>query len=124
MISNDLFAALPEELQQAIKPVLKTSDTGFYYPSLNQTIEKLWIPSDVELNSFVSGEAIRGQGEPYAIFTTNESRVRTSNGAAAPYWTRSSGIKSMHYFRYVDTNGNLNSAHASGQMNILFGFCL
>ena len=54
-LNEDVYEALPEDLKSLIRPVEKISDTGFYYPSLKTTIDKLWLPSDEELNGAIAG---------------------------------------------------------------------
>lgn len=126
-LQNELFAAMPAELQLAIKPVVKISDRGYYDQVLAETVDTLWIPSDAELNGEVTGQVVLGQGEPYPVFTTYSSRMKSrgTNPAAVPYWTRSAGITLMHYFRYVDTRGYISNNGAGGSnMGVAFGFCL
>lgn len=86
-----LMAAMPPELQANIKPVIKVSDLGFYDRELNETVDTLWIPSERELNAESSG-VLRGQGEPYPVYTTADSRMKQNlGGGLKAYWTRSTG---------------------------------
>lgn len=121
-----LFNALPAELQNNIKPVIKLSDHGKNDPELAETVDLLWIPSDAELNGEVLGQVTPGQGKPYPMYTTNASRIKTrgTSGDGVAYWTRSAGMTYMHYFRYVTTNGNIANIGAANQFAIAFGFCL
>ena len=120
-----MFNALPAELQNSIQPVVKISDRGYYDPVLAETIDKLWLFSDAELNGETFGEVVMGQGTPYPVYNIYSSRIKHRNKTRAPYWTRSTGITLMHYFRYVDTNGYIaNSGAAGSSMGVAFGFCL
>lgn len=125
-MAETLFAALPADLQQAIKPVVKLSDKGFYVKELSETIDKLWLPSDRELNAESAYSVVSGQGETYPIFTTAESRKKqNAGGGLKTYWTRSAGIAGQHYFRYIDSLGNPGNVGASAQnLGIAFGFCI
>lgn len=121
-----LFAALPSELQQAIKPVVKISDTGFYGKALNETVDTLWLPSDRELNAESASSVVAGQGEPYPVYVDAASRKKqNAGGGLKTYWTRSTGKDGQHYYRYIDSMGYPNSKGAGGQnLGIAFGFCI
>lgn len=124
-LHGDLFSALPLELQDSVKSVTKTSDLGYYAKALTTTEETLWLPSDAELNGENTDQVIAGQGTAYPVFTNAASRAKKSdNGAVTVYWTRSSGKTNMHFFRYVDTQGNINNNGAGNPMGICFGFCI
>ena len=125
-LNGELFSALPAELQNAIKPVIKISDRGYHYHELAETVEKVWLPSDAELNGEVAGQVMLGQGEPYPVFNIYTSRTKTRGTSTAnvAYWTRSTGITLMHYFRYVDSRGYISNIGASNSMGVAFGFCL
>ena len=126
-LRGEMFDALPAEVQNNIKPVRKISDRGFYDQTLVETVEKLWIPSDAELNAAKPGQVVDGQGEAYPVYTIMSSRIKTrgTSTSGVPYWTRSTGTTLMYYFRYVDTTGNVyNMGAAAGNLGIAFGFCM
>lgn len=123
--NNDLLAALPEDLQAVIKEVVKISDTGYYTKSLITTVDKIWLPSDRELNGEDTNYVVAGQGEPYPMFTNNTSRVKANpETGKLIYWTRSTGIDGQHFFRYADAQGNMNSNGGGNYGGIAFGFCI
>ena len=125
-MQETLFAAMPVELQQAIKPVIKVSDLGFYDKALNETTDTLWLPSDRELNAEVANSVMVGQGEPYPVYTNAESRKKqNAGGGLKSYWTRSTGLEMMHYYRYIGSMGDPSNIGASAQnLGIAFGFCI
>lgn len=124
-MNGELFNALPLELQDYIVPVVKVSDLGYYAKSLTTTVDKIWAPSDAELNAENTDQVVAGQGTPYPVFTNAASRAKVSeNGAVTVYWTRSTGLSNMHFFRYIDAQGNANSNGAGNPMGVCFGFCL
>lgn len=126
-MQDTLFAAMPADLQQAIKPVIKLSDKGFYDKVLNETVDKLWLPSDRELNAEVFASVVTGQGEPYPVYTNSEScKKQNGSGGLKTYWTRSTGCKDgQHYYRYIDSTGHPANTGASAQnLGIAFGFCI
>ena len=125
-MSNTLWAALPAELQQVIKPVEKISDFGWQMPSLQKTEDAIWIPSDRELNCEKTGLVLMGQGEPYPIYTDADSRKKSNAGGGVKlYWTRSTGKEGHHYYRYIDSlgyPGNMGAGNTS--CGIALGFCI
>lgn len=125
-LQGEMFSALPAELQNNIKPVLKISDRGYYYPGVkNITVDTLWLPSMAELNAEVSGIVpTLGQGKPYPVFNIDSSRIKERNGSPIGYWTRSSGTIISHVFCYIDTKGYSGSATGPQNMAVAFGFCL
>ena len=127
-LQGELFAALPAELQNGIKPVIKLCDFGRYYPDeMNSTNDTLWIPSARELNGEAYGTvATHGQGEPYPIFNLASSRIKWSgrDNSRVAYWTRSSDRNSSHNYRYVDMRGNVAGNSGANSMAVAFGFCL
>ena len=127
-LQGELFAALPAELQNGIKPVIKLCDFGRYYPDeMNSTNDTLWIPSARELNGETYGTvATHGQGEPYPIFNLASSRIKWSSrdNSRVAYWTRSSDRNSSHNYRYVDMRGNVAGNSGANSMAVAFGFCL
>jgi len=125
-IRDTLFAAMPADLQQVIKPVIKISDGGFYNKVLVETVDTLWIPSCRELNAETPTSVVQGQGEPYPVYTNAESRMKqNAGGGLRTYWTRSSGRDGQHFYRYIDSQGYPNNVGASAQnLGIAFGFCI
>ena len=126
-LDQELFGQLPVVLQNNIKPVIKLSDRGRYFPDiLNETIDKIWLPSALELGSEAIGTvAAYGQGKTYPVYNIDSSRIKEfSNGNPAAYWTRSSDRVSSHQYRDVDVSGFMSSNGGSSSMAIAFGFCL
>lgn len=128
LLQGELFNAMPAELQNAIKPVKKISDRGYADPVLAETVDLLWLPSEDELNGDggLYDQTVPGQGKAYPVFTTYASRTKTrgTSSSNVAYWTRSTGISFMHYFRYVDARGYIANGGASSSMGVAFGFCL
>ena len=121
-----LLPGLPTDLQAVIKPVAKKSDNGFFVSTIRDTVDKLWIPSDRELNCEKSGLVVSGQGEPYPIYTDSNSRKKANKGGGLKlYWTRSTGREGQHYYRYIDSQGNSGNLGAASQnLGIALGFCI
>ena len=124
-MNDTLFAALPTELQQAIKPVVKESDNGFFASTIRITQDILWVPSDRELNCENTNLVIGGQGEPYVVYTNANSRVKSNiAGGVSNYWTRSTGKEGQHFYRYIDSSGYPGNLGAANKAGIAWGFCI
>lgn len=124
-MNDTLFAALPTELQQAIKPVIKESDNGFFASTIRTTQDILWVPSDRELNCENTNLVIGGQGEPYVVYTNANSRVKSNAaGGVSNYWTRSTGKEGQHFYRYIDSSGYPGNLGAANKAGIAWGFCI
>lgn len=123
--NTTLFASLPDEIKNIIKPVNKISDGGYYNQTLKTTSDKIWVPSDAELNGEIYGSVVMGQGTPYALYTNADSRIKANKVAGINlYWTRSTG-NNPHYWRYVDMNGNINNNGAGSFLyGVCWGFCV
>lgn len=121
-----LLTALPKDLQAVIKPVVKKSDNGFFVSTIRETNDKIWIPSDRELNCENTGLVLGGQGEPYPVYTDSNSRMKSNAGGGLRlYWTRSTGREGQHFYRYIDSQGyGGNLGAASQNLGIALGFCI
>ena len=118
-------------LQANIKSVAKVSDHGRYHPNERViTYDKIWAPSNSELNYEASSMVVPNQGTPYRLYTDSFSRKKymydnKDNYTAVPYWTRSSHVIS-HQWYYVPTTGSPTSISAGNKQicYMCFGFCL
>jgi hypothetical protein len=121
-----LLTALPKDLQAVIKPVVKKSDNGFFVSTIRDTNDKIWIPSDRELNCENTGLVLGGQGEPYPVYTDSNSRMKSNAGGGLRlYWSRSTGREGQHFYRYIDSQGyGGNLGAASQNLGIALGFCI
>lgn len=135
-LSEIILPSLPSDLQDAIRGVVKISYNG---SALATTIDKLWLPSAVELG-FSGSYIAAGQGTVYPRFTANADRIKQVGTSAVRWWTRSpytvySG--SAQFFIVETTGANIlvgNSSTNNGYYNgagsavrthyVCFGFCV
>ena len=101
-LSNDIWALIPTEVQNAIVAVDKT-----YYDygeaSTFTCSDKVWIPSWREV--FIDTN-IENSGVIYSVlFTDDNSRIKTLNGSPFAWWLRSSSNYN-YYFRFVYPGGS------------------
>ena len=110
------------------KQVAKLADLGYYYymnVDKNPVVceDSVWIPSAAELGGDSLSYVIKGQGSPYPLFTTDESRKKSANGSST-YITRSSDISYYHQYAAVDSMGNWTRLSPGTYNGLIFGFCL
>lgn len=132
--SNDIFNALPENLKGVIKEVKKLSSNGYLNKiGLDETADKIWIPSQIEAGFEDDLYNLEGEGETYPIFTDNSSRVRKkiNNPSSEPWWLRSaSKYLGNDNFKYVssqgghDSNNSIRGGGGNRFMCVLPCFCI
>ena len=124
-LNDVLLPTLPVDLQNVVKPVVKISDRGFYAQELNETIDRIWIPSDVELN-YENDGVVTGQGTPYPIYTDMTSRKKKCDEdiTLSIYWSRSTSSSNQNLGRYITTDGALGTRGCALNSGIAWGFCI
>lgn len=124
-LNSVLLSALPTDLQQAIKPVIKISDRGFYAQELNRTIDKIWVPSDAELN-YENNGVVAGQGTLYPVYTDQASRKKICDEdvSLSIYWSRSTSNSNQNLGRYINTDGFMGTRACTLNCGIAWGFCI
>lgn len=132
VLNNDILSYLPQELQEAIKPVLKISNgdgTTTNYGTYYTTEDKLWLRSLSELGitSLNYYTVYSEQGTAY------EKRLSTCQYDYSTYdvkaWTRSAIIKNngTYYYtafifgKWVSVMGEYGSTNSN---HVAFGFCI
>lgn len=118
-LNNDYLRTLPVGLQELIRPTIRksTDAEGRYHT----TTDLLFLPTESEL----FGSAIYSAcecGSRYPTFCASKDRILTDdNGNRFNWWTSSAYAGSESGFVLVNTNGIVNSSHASNV--ILAPFC-
>lgn len=148
-LNGEVYNALGEDLRTSIVAVDKlTNNTGKTksVASVTSTIDRLWIPSAVEVcgplswvwdsdagNSGTYNEVLNAEGSQYARFSelgideveANEGLTYDRGGASAPWWLRSCSASKDAHYRIVDADGNPSRVgSAPDNLGVCFGFCL
>lgn len=115
---------LPSELlsENAIKYVDVLSAYGNRATSIVTSSDKLRLHSSIELGVFSSSYAASGEGTVYAYYYTAANRIKTYNGAATNYWTRTPYIKDVYSYNYVGPTGTVAYAYSSTAYSVAFAF--
>lgn len=126
--NNNLFEALPSDLQTVVKNVNKMSDTGMSDMNYTTIIDNAWIPSLYELGIEGEQQALDGLGTPYSVFTDNSSRVRINlDGTINRYWTRSTWKQYTYSFGTITSRGKADGKEAAVSivpLGVCIGFCI
>ena len=123
-----VYNALPEELRNVIKPVIKKASAGSKSSDIVESTDSVWIPSYIEVCADASstGSVYTNEGETYSIYASNSDRqkYKTDGVTLSTYWTRSPVANSMYGFWYVTSNGELTTFGSDSSMGVAFGFCI
>ncbi len=145
-ILNNLYSELPTELQNYIKPVLK-SYTDAKTLSIKQSSDKLWLFSYFEVagitidNRYDHMTVAYEEGNQYEYWKTfkdasnpSNLKLKNSSGSDSVEWM----TRSLHIYAYspssatntvfnsFDINGNSTYTYspASNRYSVVFGFCI
>lgn len=124
------YITLEDEAQEAIKSVIKISDTGCNGSTnvkrLLTTSDKIWVPSLTELGIVTYNGLINQSytNRPYDWFSDDNSRIKTFEGEPNSYWTRTTLHSLSYRFSSVNEEGKLTDSLSSTQLGVLIGFCV
>ena len=140
--NNDFFNALPDALQPLLKSVSKITnrccetevENYKNYITQQKTNETVFILSDYEVsgeNSYFSRipstwEGLTQDGEQYEYLKTEANRIKTLDGVASA-WTTRSGIYNRYgnvYFGYVSEEAQTMGFVSDADCGIVPAFCL
>ena len=124
-VNNDVYNALPSDLQTVIKTVNKVSDNGNEdTTTLNTTQDKLFLLSTTEVGFNVSND-VDGQGTKYEYFSDNNSIIKKYlSGNSNDYWLRSSNTGNSVTFLLILSNGNITDTHSYHPLGVAPAFCI
>ena len=124
-LNEDVFALLPDDVHDVIRPVIKTTSCGGKKDGKVSTVDKLFLLSEHERygRKFYSAgdegrwyQWYRREGVSYA--------KKYPDGDSGWGWMRSPYGSSSTSFCYVNGNGNADNDNASGSFGVAFGFCM
>lgn len=118
----DILNTFPAELiaDGAIKYVDVLASAGSKSTSLVTSSDRLRLHSIAELGPSYS-YAVSGEGTKYAYYTS-DTRVKTVDGTASIYWTRSPSTYHSAYFCSVSTSGSPSNFFANAPYGVACGF--
>lgn len=117
-----ILALMPSEVQNGIREVNKLTSAGNKSATINTTVDKLFLLSEVEIFGSISF-SIRGEGTQYDYYKAGNSKVKKYNGSAHPWWERSPREGNPMEFCFIDSDGSVAVQGASFTDGVAFGFC-
>ena len=122
-VNNDVYNALPSDLQTVVKPVDKKTSEGNKSTNVTITSDKLFLLSEVEIFGKVKYSA-NGEGSQYQYFTDGGSKIKYKSGSSYWWWERSPNVNGNYNCCNVSRNGDANSSNASNSNGVVFGFSI
>lgn len=123
-VMAEILAQLPDDLVAVIKQVKKYTTAGNQQTTIQTTVDKLWLPSCIEVGTITSGAGYVNEGSQYPIFTDNNSRIKMYNGSAYLWWLRSPNTGNATYFHFVYSDGSNANNYANNTFGVVFGLCI
>lgn len=111
-----ILAAMPSEVQTAIRQVNKLTSTGNKSTAIATTADELFLLSEVEAAGTHS-YSVAGEGSQYAYYAAGNSRIKKVGSTATAWWLRSPYSGNAKTFCQIEAAGsvsNLNAAAAGG----------
>ncbi len=131
-----LLRQLPADLQAVIKSVKKRTSAGNKSTSIEETEDKLFLLSEVEVDGTTTA-TYKDEGAQYPYFKRNNAVAYDYNGnpnyikglsdgdgEAYYWWLRSPLVVVTTNFQCVKHDGLVGNASTSGPGGVSFGFCV
>ena len=128
-LNETVLPYIPSEVSGNIVEVKKSSWDANTSAEIS-TVDKLWIPSNQEVNFVTNGNYHKETNGvtysglfPTATNSSNTARIKhDSTGSTSSWWLRSSYSSSR--FVSVSASGNASSDSANNSIGVVFGFCM
>lgn len=117
-----ILALMPTEVQNGIREVNKQTSEGDYSATINTTVDKLFLLSEIEIFGSIT-YSYKGEGTQYDYYKAGNSRVKNSNGKAFGWQERSPDGYNSTSFCFVTHSGSADYDRASVGYGVAFGFC-
>ena len=118
-----IFAKMPVNIQNGIRPVNKLTATSGTNSAIKTTSDKLFIFSEMEVYGSVTNSYI-GEGKQYDYYKAGNSKVKKVGSTASMWWLRSPIKNIGGSFSAVSSGGGAGySSNATESQGVCFGFC-
>lgn len=123
-LDSRLLRAVPVQWRQLIKQVKVNSSVGNMSTEIGSADSYIYIPCAIELNPTMTEEPYCYEGSGIEYFTTNASRIcTTEDGVAHEYLTRSPNASYTDYYYHVQETGSMYGyyyAYNQAYLRIMF----
>nr|DAG75468.1 MAG TPA: hypothetical protein [Caudoviricetes sp.] len=117
-----ILSKMPTEVKSGIQEVNKLTSAGNKSSTINTTVDKLFLLSEVEIFGSTTYSAA-GEGTQYDYYKAGNSKVKKRNDSAASWRERSPYANSSSHFCMVTSGGKANADNAVYAAGVAFGFC-
>lgn len=117
-----ILALMPTEVQNGIREVNKLTSAGSQSATINTTVDKLFLLSEIEIFGRVTYSK-SGEGTQYDYYKADNIKVKNRNGIPIG-WLERSPVGSMSLaFCFVQNIGSAYYTLADNTFGVAFGFC-
>lgn len=125
---NDVYYnALPDSFKSMVKPVKKLTSAGAQSTTINTTVVKVFLLSEVEIYGTTTN-SVAGEGSQYTYYETASNRYKnpkwSSSSHSCIYWQRSPHGSNSAFFGSVYSNGSAGYFSASGTYGLAPCLCI
>ena len=115
---SNILTKMPSEVQAAIKEVNKLTNEGGKSTVIETTADKLFLLS---ISEIVGSNA--AEGSQYELYALGASVIKTYNGNAYTWWTRTPDTTGVTSFRQILNTGATGSATSITNRGVAPAFC-
>jgi hypothetical protein len=126
---NNIFkTALPNYIQEIIRPVKKLTSAGNKSTTINTSTDSIFLLSEIEIFGSTTYSA-SGEGTQYEYYKTSSNRIKYSgnastNGSTNRWWERSPQSRGTDSFCLVYSKGTVYTGGASYVYGLAPAFCI
>ena len=117
-----ILALMPTEVQNGIREVNKQTSEGDYSATINTTVDKLFLLSEIEIFGSIT-YSYKGEGTQYDYYKAGNSRVKNYKGKAFGWQERSPDRHNSTSFCFVTHSGSADYDRATVGYGAAFAFC-
>lgn len=122
-LNNNIYPTINADVRAVIKPIIKKTSEGNVSPIIVSTEELIFMVSEFELRGTTSN-SFAGEGEHYAIFNTNASRIKRRPQGPVLWYQRSPATGNAVRFCSTTVGGGFSTTNANALSGICFGLCV
>ena len=125
---NDVYYnALPDSFKSMVKPVKKLTSAGAQSTTINTTVDKVFLLSEVEIYGTTT-YSVAGEGSQYTYYETASNRYKnpklSSSSNSCAYWQRSPRSSDSTSFCGVSGGGSAGYNGASNAFGLAPCLCI
>lgn len=124
LLNDTIYKQLDPYFKGLIREVSKLCSDGLGIEVTSIT-GKLFLPSAYEILGYDDGEVYEGEGTAqYPYFADPANRIKTVNGTASAWWTRSPAYLDETCFAAVTAAGGIERLEMATTQGVSFAFCI